>query len=393
MQTFPISAMTVTSAAGQGLDAHRKALSMGRGGLRSNDFPHCSLKTWIGRVEGTEAVELPGYLADRDCRNNQLALLGIEQDGFVDRIHSAKKRYGSERVGCILGTSTAGISATEAAYRAGVEDGHMPEEYRLPRVHTPHTSSDFISALLGIDGPVWTISTACSSSAKVFASGARMIQAGLADAVIVGGADSLCLSVLYGFNALELVSGSPCRPFDQRRDGLSLGEAAGFALLERQASDPVAMLAGWGESSDAWHMAAPHPEGAGARAAMEAALKSARLEASDIGYINLHGTATPQNDATETGVIRGLFGESTPASSTKGWTGHTLGAAGIAESVFSLLALTDGLLPATLNCDQVEAEASGFVLTEPRKCAVDYVATNSFGFGGSNCTLIFGKAS
>lgn len=389
MQPTAVTAITLTCAAGTGLTGVRDTLESGRSGLRENDFPHCGLSTWIGRVDGVEAVEMPARLADRHCRNNQLALLGLEQDGFIEAAGRAVARYGAHRVACILGTSTGGIGATEDAYRASNGGGKLPADFHLPRVHTPHTTSAFVADLLGLAGPAYTISTACSSSAKVFAAAERMVRAGLIDAAVVGGVDSLCLSVLYGFHALELVSSGPCRPFDRRRDGLNLGEAAGFALLERTSDHALAMLVGAGESSDAYHMSAPHPEGAGAVAAMWQALTSAGLEAGEVGYINLHGTATQLNDTIEAKAVGELFGHGVPASSTKGWTGHTLGAAGITETVISLLALDSGFLPGTLNCEVPDTPADTFVLTGPRTCPVDTVMTNSFGFGGSNCTLLF----
>lgn len=388
MSTPAITAYTLTCAAGTGLDAFADALRKRRSGLRANDFPYCELDTWIGRVDRVEEVTLPAALTDRDCRNNRLALLGLEQDGFVDQVKTAVSRYGADRVACITGTSTAGISATEAAYR---ESGgkEIPAAYQLPRVHTPHTSSAFVAGVLGLAGPVYTLSTACSSSAKVFASAARLMELGWIDAAVVGGVDSLCLTVLYGFHALELVSPEPCRPFDVHRRGLNLGEAAGFALMERDHDSPRARLVGSGESSDAWHMAAPHPQGAGAEAAMREALNDAGLDAQAIGYLNLHGTATPLNDGIEAGAVARVCGD-LPASSTKGWTGHTLGAAGITEAVVCLLALDQGWLPATLNCDEPESQPAG-LLTEHVQQDIHYAMTNSFGFGGNNCSLIFGK--
>lgn len=385
--------MTLTCAAGTGLDAIRRALADGNSGLRANDFPHCELKTWIGRVDGVEDTELHGDLAEFDCRNNRLALLGLQQDDFIARVEALKARVPADRIACVIGTSTAGIGVTEEAYRDMGEDEVFLARHRLPRVHTPHTSAAFAARVLGLNGPVLTISTACSSSAKVFASAARLIEAGLADAAVVGGVDSLCLSVLYGFHSLDLVSDQPCRPFDRARKGLSLGEAAGFAILENKAAGGYGQLLGWGESSDAHHMASPHPEGAGAAAAMREALARAQLPAHAIGYINCHGTATPLNDEVEARAIAQVFDQPPPAASTKGWTGHTLGAAGIAESVFSLLALSDDFLPAGLNLDDPEDEWAGFILRQSRQQRVDAVLSNSFGFGGSNCSLIFGRVA
>lgn len=393
MSPLHISSMTLSCAAGRGLSEVRRALSEAISGLRPNDFPHCKLKTWIGRVDGVEEIVIGDALAEFDCRNNRLALLGLEQDDFIARVNTLKQRVDPTRIACVIGTSTAGIGATENAYRGLDANERFPDEFLLPRVHTPHTSSAFTARVLGLDGPVLTVSTACSSSAKVFASAARLIQAGLADAAVVGGVDSLCLSVLYGFHSLELVSERPCRPFDRQRNGLSLGEAAGFAILERDPEHSFGRLLGWGESSDAHHMASPHPEGAGAVAAMREALERARIDAGAVGYINCHGTATPLNDQVEAGAIRQVFAKPPPAASTKGWTGHTLGAAGIAESVFSLLALSDGFLPAGLNLDEPEPGWADFVLRRSLERQVEVVLSNSFGFGGSNCSLAFGRAS
>jgi len=217
------------------------------------------------------------------------------------------------------------------------------------------------------------------------------MRAGLCDAAVVGGVDSLCLMTLYGFNALQLVSPDICRPADARRNGLSIGEAAGFALVEwpAPARSGLALL-GYGESSDAHHMSAPEPEGRGALAAMKGALERAGLAAGDIDYINLHGTATPANDAAEDKAVVALFGAATPCSSTKGWTGHTLGAAGILEAVISLLAIENRFAPQSLNTEQKDPKLGGNVLLAPREGPVRRVLSNSFGFGGSNCSLVFG---
>lgn len=378
--------MTATCAAGAGLEAVRKSLRAQVSGLRANDFEDCELNTWIGRVDGVERVPIPSSQRDYECRSNRLALLGLEQDEFVARAASLRRRFGAERIACVLGTSTAGIEQSERAYRHPEDSNRFGS--RL--AHNPHTATRFVAETLGLTGPVLTISTACSSSAKVFASAARLIDAGLADAAVVGGVDSLCLSVLHGFNSLELVSEQPCRPFDRDRNGLSLGEAAGFALLEPEPSSSIGRLLGWGETSDAWHMAAPHPEGRGAIAAMQTALASAGLEPGSVDHINCHGTATPMNDRIEAGALQQVFGTPPPAVSTKAWTGHTLGAAGIVESVFSLLAIADQRIPVSLNCVQPEPDWSDFILRRARSAPVKIVLSNSFGFGGSNCSLLFG---
>jgi 3-oxoacyl-[acyl-carrier-protein] synthase I len=239
------------------------------------------------------------------------------------------------------------------------------------------------------------ISCACSSSAKVFASARRAIEARLIDAAVVGGVDSLCLTTLYGFHSLQLVSRTPCRPFDVARDGISIGEAAAFALLERPGESLDAnavLLLGAGESSDAYHMSAPHPQGRGARAAMLQALETAALAPGDIEYINFHGTGTPSNDQAEAGAVTGVLGTQVPGSSTKGATGHTLGAAGALEAVICALALQHGVMPAGVNTTEVDPALAVHYLRDNRAVRLSRVMSNSFGFGGSNCSLIFGRA-
>jgi len=220
-----------------------------------------------------------------------------------------------------------------------------------------------------------------------------MLRAGIVDAAIVGGVDSLCDSVLYGFGSLELVSPEPCRPFDAARRGISIGEAAGFALLQlAQDADDAPRLLGYGESSDAFHMSSPHPEGLGARLAIDAALARAGLAAGDIDYINLHGTASQKNDEVEAALIADMFPAHTTASSTKGWTGHTLGAAGIVEAVVSLIALEHGFVPGILNSTELDRLCGPQIHLENRRQPLRHVLSNSFGFGGNNCVLAFGRA-
>lgn len=398
MAPIAISAVTASTALGVGLTAQSQALRACRSGLRPNDFGQQPLPCWIGRVEGLEQQQLPAKFAEWDCRNNRLAWLALQQDLLPQALTTALARYGADRIALVVGTSTSSIGATEQAYTRLQSDHsgtpQFPDDLARPRLHTPHSLGNFIQAVTGLHGPVVTVATACSSSAKVFAQGARLIQAGIVDAVLVGGVDTLCGSVLYGFNSLQLVAAEPCRPFDVRRSGLSLGEAGGFALLERcdHASAATALLCGYGESSDAHHMSAPHPEGLGARLAMRAALDRAGLDAAQVGYLNLHGTATPANDSIEAAAVAALFPDTLHASSTKAWTGHTLGAAGIVESVFCLLALHDGQLPGTLNSEQPDPQCGPQIRFHPEHRQIDYAMNNSFGFGGNNCSLVFGRA-
>jgi 3-oxoacyl-[acyl-carrier-protein] synthase-1 len=263
---------------------------------------------------------------------------------------------------------------------------------RRPEVHTPHSLGHFVAQALGITGPCVTVATACSSSAKVFAQAERLIRLGLVDAAVVGGVDSLCGSALFGFNSLELISRDPCRPFDRARSGISLGEAAGYVLLERN-GDAQAWFIGHGESSDAYHMSSPHPHGLGARLAIEDALARARIAPGDIDYINLHGTASQKNDEVEATLIAQMFPSEVAASSTKGWTGHTLGAAGIIEAVICILAMRSDLRPGTLNTTALDACCGPQIRIPSEHAAVDVALTQSFGFGGNNCVLVFAKSA
>ena len=385
-----VSAFTATSSVGVGKAPLLAALEHSRSGLRANDFGPKPLPTWIGRVEGLEAMRLPDRLAGWDCRNNRLAWLGLQADGFMDAVADARRRHGPSRIAVILGTSTSSIGETEEAYTR-LEGGAFPAEQRRPRVHTPHSLTMFVQEALALEGPAETISTACSSSAKVFASAERLIRLGLVDAAVVGGVDTLCGSVLFGFNSLELVSPQPCRPFDAGRNGISLGEGAGFALIER---GPGRLeLLGYGEASDAHHMSTPHPEGLGAEKALDDALARAGLQADAIDYINMHGTASAKNDEVEGALIARRFPATTHASSTKGFTGHTLGAAGIVEAVISLLAIETGLKPGTVNTASLDAGCGPQIRLQPERGEVRYALSNSFGFGGNNCALIFGKGA
>jgi len=393
IQPLAVSAYTVTSALGQGLESHLAALSSSHGGLRENDFSSAPLACWIGRVEGVEDAALPAAHAAWESRNNRLAWLGLQQDGFLERALDARQRYGAARVALVLGTSTASIGATEEGYRHLDSDGRMPAELRRPPIHAPHSLAGFVAEALGLEGPCLTVSTACSSSAKVFASAERLIRLGLADAAVVGGVDTLCDSVLFGFNALELVSPQPCRPFDQARCGISIGEAAGFALLERVDSAPGApRLLGYGESSDAHHMSTPHPEGLGAELALRDALARAGLHADQVDYINLHGTASQKNDEVEAALIARAFPVTTRASSTKGFTGHTLGAAGILEAAIALLAIRHNLVPGNLGCTHPDETCGPQLALQSEQRVVNVALSNSFGFGGNNACLAFGRA-
>lgn len=401
MTPLAISAFTVVSALGDGRAATLAALQAGRSGLRRIDFETAALGAWLGLVDGLDPVDdsalnppWPAELAAFDCRNNRLARRGLMADGLADRVQQATERFGADRVGVFLGTSTSGILQTERAYRhRDATTGALPADLHYAETHNTYSVARYVRQALGLRGPAAVVSTACSSSAKVFGQAARLIELGLIDAAVVGGVDSLCLTTLYGFHALELVSPDICRPWDAQRKGLSIGEAAAFALLERDAADPQGWLLGCGESSDGHHMSSPHPEGAGAALAMRQALQQAGRRADEVAYVNLHGTGTPGNDAAEDQGVRAVFGTGTPCSSTKGYTGHTLGAAGGVEAAISLLALQHGLAPAGLNVQQLDPALQARYLLRPLQQPLGLVASNSFGFGGSNCCLLFGAAS
>lgn len=394
MQPIAIEAYTLTNAAGIGARAVSDSLHKQISGLRPNDFkPASSLSTWIGCVDEVDHHALPESLARYDCRNHRLARIGLEQDDFLLHVANARNRYGAARIGCLIGSSTSAILETEMGFRARRNDNSaLPAECDFRFRHSLFSASDFVRSYLGLEGPTWTISTACTSSAKVFAAGARMLNSGLCDAVVVGGVDSLCLTTMHGFNSLELLSDSPCQPFAASRKGISIGEAAGFALLSCGNAKGPALL-GWGESSDGYHISTPLPDGKGALAAMRQALSRATLRSEDIDYINMHGTATLNNDRAEEIAVFSLFGNNTPCSSTKGWTGHTLGAAGITEAVISLICLQQDLLPGNINTHEFDPAFRCKFVDVNRETSIRRVLSNSFGFGGSNCSLIFGYPS
>ena len=396
MTPLLLSAYTATTCLGRGLAATRAALQAGSSGLAPCAFETVHLDTWIGEVAAVDAEKLPETLAAYDCRNNRLTRMGLETDGFADQVRAAVTRYGHDRVGVFLGTSTAGILQTELAYRRRDPlSGALPDDFHYRTTHNSFSLAEFARDYFGLSGMAMAISTACSSSAKVFAAAARQLALGTIDAAIVGGVDTLCLTTLYGFASLELTSSRPCRPYDATRNGISIGEGAAFALLERAAAPAAGsiLLLGTGESSDAYHMSSPHPEGLGAQLAMQAALRSANLTAADIDYINLHGTATPANDAAEGKAVAALFGDRVPCSSTKGATGHTLGAAGAVEVVIGALALSDGFLPGSPGTEQRDPAIPINYLRQGRPGQLRHVLSNSFGFGGSNCSLVLGVAA
>lgn len=404
MTAVYLNALGITCALGEGRAQVASVLfaSDAPGGLRETDALSPGRALMLGAVPG---FALPGEAASvenrmpalEDCppalrgRNNALLRSAYRQIGH--EVQDARARYGSARIAVVLGTSTSGIGESEQALPRRRAEGTWPEafDYAQQEIGTP---SRFIATEAGVHGPHWTISTACSSSAKALASGARLLRAGIVDAVIAGGADSLCRFTIDGFSALESVSAARCNPFSRHRNGINIGEGAALFLMTREPG-PV-RLAGWGETADAHHISAPEPRGVGAIAAIEQALARAGLRAGDIDYVNLHGTATPQNDAMESRAVAATLGGAVAVSSTKPLTGHTLGAAGAVEAGLCWLGLADnpgGRLPPHWwdgapdpDLPALHLAAPGETLGRPLR----YALSHSFAFGGSNAVLLFG---
>lgn len=335
---------------------------------------------------GMVTVDLPVQKGQHIGRNNLLLLKAVKQ--IQPELNRVLCDYAHHRVGVVLGTSTSGISDAERAFAEEGPEG-LPSWYHYctQEIGAP---AQFLARHLGLSGPATTISTACSSSAKALASARRLLEAGVCDAVICGGVDSLCRLTVNGFGALESVSGSTCNPMSRNRDGINIGEAAVVFVMSHEPG-PVT-LAGVGESSDAHHISAPHPEGLGAYSAIRAALEDAELEPEQIGYINLHGTATPQNDSMESLAVSQVFAVLPPCSATKPQTGHTLGAAGALEAAFCWLTLVgDGHLPVHWWDGEKDEQLPELTLVAPGQvlsAAPAHVLSNSFAFGGNNIALV-----
>ena len=326
-------------------------------------------------------------------RNNAMAAAALAYIRL--EVDAAIARFGPGRVAVVVGTSTSGLPEGEAARRQWAQTGTWPEGFSYAQQELGNLA-DFLAAELGVTGPAHVISTACSSGAKALASGARLLQAGLVDAVVAGGSDVLGAFTVAGFSALESVSAERCNPLSANRHGINLGEGAALFLMTRDAG-PV-RLAGWGESSDAHHISAPEPEGKGAIVSMRQALQRAGIRPEQVDYLNLHGTATPQNDAMESKAVTAVLGSEVPVSSTKPMTGHTLAAAGAIEAALAWLTLVDneqGLLPPHWWDGVADPALPLLNIVQPGQTlgrAPRYVMSNSFAFGGSNATLLLGAA-
>ncbi len=403
-----VCAYTACTAAGLGLDALATALQQQRSGLVAHahdqtlgdtaaDPARAALPAFVGRIDSLATRPLPKAWGDWDCRATRLAWLGLQADGFFGQVQAALQAHGPARVGLVLGTSASTIAASELAYRNLAADGGFPLALRHRALHSPHAVTAFTALALGLKGPAVTVSTACSSSARAFGQAERWLRLGLVDAVVVGGVDALCDSVLYGFHALGLVSTEACRPFDARRSGISVGEAAGFALLQRQGSGPdrdAVHLLGYGEANDAHHMSSPHPAGLGAELSLDAALARAGLAAEEVDYLNLHGTGTALNDAVEAALVARRYASGVHASASKGLTGHTMGAAGIVEAVLCLQALQTGWCSGSAQVAAADPAFGAVFASQlqllPKQAPVRVAASHSFGFGGNNAVLVLG---
>jgi 3-oxoacyl-[acyl-carrier-protein] synthase-1 len=362
------------------------SLSASRSGLGRPPFS-LPFETVCGAVRG-ELPKPPADLSAYDAHQARIALQTFEE--MRPPLAAAVRRWGADRVGIVMGTSTGGISVSEDAYDAYKKSLRLPAGYDYERQHTFFAFTELLRAVSGAKGPAYVVSTACSSSGKVLASARRLIAAGVADAVLVGGVDSLSRTTLCGFAGLGVLSATHCKPFALDRRGMNIGEGGAMLLIERE-GDSRAMLLAVGESSDAHHMSSPHPEGLGARLAMAAALAEAGIDASTVDHINAHGTGTVQNDAAEVRAIAQLFDEEVPVVSTKGFTGHMLGAAGATEAIFAIIAVEEGWIPASLGASPPDPAFTIRINQARVKHPCRVALSSSFGFGGSNVAVLVGK--
>jgi 3-oxoacyl-[acyl-carrier-protein] synthase-1 len=381
---LPILDFSVCTALGASTAETLAGLARDESGLRPCTLP-LPFDTVCGALPTLDA--LPPSLARYDSPVARIVAHLFEE--IAPGVQRAAARWGGDRVAVVLGTSVGGLAVTERALDHEAAHGALPPDYGIYQQHGLYAAAELVGLLAGARGPRFAVSTACSSGAKVFASARRLIRAGLADAVVLGGADSLCQTTLRGFRALSVLSSQPCRPFSALRDGMNLGEGGALFVLAREGDGPARLL-GVGESGDAHHMSSPHPEGLGALAAMRDALAQGGLSPSQVDHINAHGTGTLKNDGIEAAAIASLFPQGVPVSSTKGATGHTLGAAGAVEAAFAVFALREGWIPGSLGADPVDPAVHLDLspTRRPHRCAA--VLSNSFGFGGSNASLLLG---
>ncbi len=382
-----ITGMTLSNALGTNNGEVRESLAGAESKLGPSPV-QVPFETVVGAIR-SELPALPHELGPWSTRLTQIATQLVQNlDAELTRL---RERWNADRIAVILGTSTAGAETTESAFQHYLATDKLPEDYDLWRQHTYGAVLHVMRELTGARGPGWVVSTACTSSAKPLATAQRLIHAELIDAAIVGGIDTLCAMTLCGFDALGALSSKPCRPFAAARDGISIGEGGALVLLERR-GEPIVWLDSVGESSDAYHISAPHPQGLGAQLAMSRALERAGCRPEDVDHINAHGTGTPHNDSAEANAISELFGNEVPVVSTKGYTGHTLGAAGATEAVLAAFAITDGWIPASPGALPIDEKITIRIATERTSGSFRRVLSNSFAFGGNNVSVLLRSA-
>jgi 3-oxoacyl-[acyl-carrier-protein] synthase-1 len=395
MTHSPLSPVAITayqcvSAGGDDIETLLHRLMANQSCLQPLQLFELPFTTVVGEIL-SPLPDIRPELKAYDCRNARLALKALNQGRFRQYVEQAIAQYGYQRIAVILGTSTSGIYDTENAYVALLRDGIMPPDFSFLTTHTAQATAEFLKLELNLNGPCYAVSTACSSSAKALGVGQRLIASNVCDAVLVAGVDSLCRLTLRGFQSLQLISPTHCRPMDKDRCGINIGEGAALLLLERlhTGNAECPRLLSVGESSDAHHMAAPHPEGLGAALAMANALQLAKCGVDDIDYVNLHATASLMNDLSEAKAVFRLFPKPPPCSGVKGLIGHTLGAAGAIEVVVSLLALEHSFLPGTCGLRQIDPQLHLQVIAEPVvNHTLKRVLSNALGFGGNNASVL-----
>ena len=379
--------MAMSNCLGDAIPVVVDALRSGRSGLATGLLGAC-----VGAVDLETAFDNAGFarVTGGDARLLRLALRALVP--VQPALTAACRRWGRDRVAMVVGTSTAGMDCTEHAYAHLCQHGALPDGYDLHRHHAFAALTDGLAAAGDVGGPRYVISTACTSSAHAFCSAARLLHGEVADAVLVGGVDTLCGMTLRGFASLGILSAQPCRPFGAGREGINIGEGAAFVLLEKEGDAAVGFYGG-GQTSDAHHMSAPHPEGIGVASAMGQALQRAGLDTSQIDYVNAHGTGTKLNDSAEALAIEKVLGNGVAVSSTKGLTGHLLGASGATEAVFSALAIEHGFLPPSRGSTPQDPSIRLNVVAQTRFQRVRFVLSNTCAFGGNNASLVFGAMS
>lgn len=387
MRPPTIQSISLISPLAMSFQAHREPLLAGHCGLGERRALLGGELVAVGSLPA-EPPALPDTLAGWDSRSNRLVAALL--DPLMEPIRVAIERWGAARLGVVIGCTTSGIADSEPCYAAFAREGAWPEHYRYARQELGDPAR-FAAHATGARGPCYVVSTACTSGAKALVSAAHLLEAGLCDAVLCGGIDTLCGLTLNGFAALESISSGPCLPFSRNRSGISIGEGGALFLLDREPGE--LRLAGWGESCDAYHLSAPDPKGAGAELAMRAALDGSGIAARDIGYINLHGTGTKLNDRAEALVTHRVFGDGIACGSTKGMTGHMLGAAGACEAAFVAIGLQQGALPPHVwdGVADPELPSIGLVPRAGQPCRAQYMMSCSYAFGGNNCALVLAR--